>query len=645
LSNDQIAHRQIRYVLGFLICLVANIASSQIPPRGSGNTREPTFTDGTAIDTNRVASLDSLEVDSGPDTTIYNSVSIANPFVDTPHLSKSLTDLAFYNPNESWGNLNISLGNMGSSTMPIALTTPENTVATFGFGNTYNPYFFTKEKYTMMSINRPFSEVYFSPFQGEANFIAKGKLSQNIGKLSNFTIDFQRYTHKNYYEFQSTRISSVATSYWVKSKSKNYQGIFSYFGRFADENANGGVQDIDDFLTISAPIGIPVNISDGVGRFHDYALHYDQHLKFDKGGNSIHLHNTTSYTYGLSKYSDNDTDSTLDTLVYKAFNINPNGLRNYNRFNHLENTIRLHTTLFDLLEATGYLGYHNFKIKYDQIEVRSVDQIVLGLKGGIKWKENIDLIGTIETSTIGNTIYNFTKVETAIKIADWLNLQGSIYRKTFPTAFNMDKLYILKTQVYSNDFLPQSDTGLDASIDIRPSKTRLNFKVSTLGNTVYYDSNATPQQYNQNIARLQLSAQQNIKVGAFHLDNTVFYQNFDTNIWHLPTLYTQHDLYAQGYLFDKHLLARFGVYYRYYFSESRLAYNPLNQAIYPIDGEGPMNFPRADLYAVFGIQSFHAFFRYENTYSLITSNKEMQIYGYPAYDAAFRMGVQWTLKD
>ena len=594
-----------------------------------------------------VASIDSIETDTGPDTTIYDILFIDDPFTKSPYHKATLGETALYDPNEQWGDLRLYFGNIGGSSLSATLETPENTLASLGFQKVYDSYFIDRDEYTLMSINRPFSEVYFSPFRGDANFIAKGKLSQNIGSQSNFTIDFQRFLQTDYYLGQSTKASSVATSYQLQGKKKRYQAILSYFGKFSDEQHNGGLITPEESYdtTVIQKLDLDTYLSSATSRFQDYSIYLDQHWNTKKDTNGIHIHHMAGYSSGFFKYGDENTVSSRDSAVYKSLLTNSIGLRNNQKFKQYITRVNVHTRLFNLLEFSGFAAFQRFEIIYNNTAgTKDYNQVMFGGKGGFNWNEKVSLLGSIETSSSGNQLYNRVSIDANIESMDWLSLQGRIYRNSYPADINMTQLYITDSLVYNNTFDAINESGVTATLTIKPTQTTITGKLITLDNPVYASTDGMPAQYASGINRQEVSLQQNFRLGIFHLDNTLHYQSFEDNIWHLPNFFSQHDLYIQDEVFDDNLHYRFGCYFRQIMSDYRLAYQPINQAFYPVEGAGSQ-YPRFDTYLVFGIDQFQIFFRYENFYPLLRDALDMQVYGFPHYDNRFRMGIKWLLKD
>ncbi len=630
-------------LLGLLCSSTDVYAQGRTNPQGTPNLNQEQEGLADQVD---IAQQDSIN-DLLPDTTIYDVFYLDDPFILRPYDYPSLKELTFYDPNEQWGDINLTLGAIGSSTLDFAVQTPSNTLASFGFADPYLPYFFDLSTFPLMQTNRPYSYAGFSPFEGQESFIAEGYLSQNIGKQGTITVGFQRYKQDTYYTNAQSRASSMVAAYRYRGKKNKYQGVISYLGRFSDENLNGGVRDTTRVRTDLSGFrtSVPVYIQDGTSRFHDYTINADNSWRITRGKNALTLQHHASIQYGLSKYGDKRINiNDLDT-IYRQYAFDPSGIRNHQTFNHLATDATLKTQLFNIVRFNGTIGYHRYHIAYNPSSSRTESQLVLGLQGGIDWKDNIVLIADIETSTLGSQVYNRSQLDLKLNIDQWLNLNGSLYRHTYPVTYNERTLYINSIQQYDNVYDPQSQTGLDFSLLSERTGTSLQGKVAQLNNQVYFDESSLPVQYTDGISMMQLSASQQLRIGNFHLDNHITYQRYSDNIWHLPDYYTQHDLYYQDSLFDGNLLIKTGVYARLMESSRRLHYQPVNRIFYSVDGAGYDIYPRVDYYVTGNINNFEIFVRYENLADFIRDDVEMHIFGYPQFDHRFRLGIKWLLKD
>ena len=647
---DSTTHRKVvvshllATLLLILYCSTAGYTQGRTNPLGNGTPNEE---EGVLPDPEQEAALQDSINALVPDTTIYDVFYLDDPFVLQPFAYPTLKDLTYYDPNEQWGDVNLTLGVIGGSTRDFEVQKPENTLARFGYADPYLPYFFDLSTFPLMQTNRPFSYAGFSPFEGQESFIAEGYLSQNIGQQGTITVGFQRYKQDTYYTNAQSRASSMVAAYRYRGKKNKYQGVISYLGRFSDENTNGGVRDTSRVRLDQSGFrtNVPIYISDGTSRFHDYTINADNSWRITRGKNALTVQHHASIQYGLNKYGDKRVIiSDLDT-VYLQYAFDESGIRNYQSFNHLQTGARVKTELWDIVRFSGHIGYHRYQIDYDRVSTTTESQLVLGLKGGIDWRDNVVLLANIETSTLGSEVYNLSQLDLKLDIDNWLNLSGSLYRHTYPAHYNDRTLYVNGIQQFDIGYDPQSQTGLDFSLLSAKTGTTLKGKIAQLNNQVYYNETSLPSQYGDGIAMLQLSASQNLRLGHFHLDNHITYQRYSDNIWNLPDYYTQHDLYYQDTIFDGNLQVKTGVYARLMESSRRLNYQPVTRAFYSVAGGGYDIYPRVDYYVSANIRNFEVFVRYENLVDFLREDVEMHIFGYPQFDHRLRLGVKWLLKD
>jgi len=187
-----------------LLCGVVNLSYSQVTPKNGNNGAGSGFNPNVERDSVNTVALDSI-ADLEPDTTIYDVLTFSDPFTLSPYDNPTLKSLTFYDPNEQWGDVNLTLGPIGSSMYEFNVVRPNSTLGQFGYGRPYEAYFFNKQDFLLLQTNRPFSYVGFSPFQGQESFIAEGYISQNIGKQGTLSVGFKRHRQQAYYENSGVR--------------------------------------------------------------------------------------------------------------------------------------------------------------------------------------------------------------------------------------------------------------------------------------------------------------------------------------------------------------------------------------------------------------------------------------------------------
>jgi hypothetical protein len=136
---------------------------------------------------------------------------------------------------------------------------------------------------------------------------------------------------------------------------------------------------------------------------------------------------------------------------------------------------------------------------------------------------------------------------------------------------------------------------------------------------------------------------ENVKVGNFHLDNTVAFQKPTEKYMRLPDLYTKNSLYFEGRLFKKAMLARLGFDVRYATAWFAPAYMPLTGQFYVQETGKVAAHPSIDAFLSFKVQTFRFFVKMENLLGDYVGSRYYQIYNNPVPEATFRFGIRWRL--
>lgn len=124
-------------------------------------------------------------------------------------------------------------------------------------------------------------------------------------------------------------------------------------------------------------------------------------------------------------------------------------------------------------------------------------------------------------------------------------------------------------------------TRIEGELNIDRWQTQLRAGVENIKNYTYFNQNALPEQFGDNIQVLSATLSQNFRLGVFHLDNEVSWQKSSNNaVLPLPELSLYHNFYLQTKLAKKVLSVQLGADVRYFTKYYAPAYMPATQQFY-----------------------------------------------------------------
>lgn len=213
---------------------------------------------------------------------------------------------------------------------------------------------------------------------------------------------------------------------------------------------------------------------------------------------------------------------------------------------------------------------------------------------------------------------------------------------------------------WNNDFDNQSKTVLEGSVGAEKiylykendssfiSKVApelgLTFKVNetTLGNYVYWGTDATPKQTSSTISITNLTLQEKLKFWYLHFDNelTLQYHNADSYILDLPTLCLYSNLYLKTKPLFKALTLQLGVDLRYNTKYYAPAYMPATGMYYAQNQIELGDYPYYDAYLSFHLRTIRFFFEYSHLNRIWTNNNNYLVTpGYALDPNYIKLGV------
>ena len=550
-----------------------------------------------------------------------------------------------YDPVKRKAIDHFNLGNAGSASRPQTFNA--NPFIGFHTGlRQYDIYNLKLSDFRFFQNNVPHSDVAFTPVSDQQNFIVKSDFSRSFDDGTSISVNYNRIRQEGFYANQTTKITNFGTSLRYQSEDKRYTGFLSFISNVNDEIQNGGVQQ-DTFWRVDILADrqtVPTRTINAQTRYvqRSYSLvNYYQLNNPDKSKLNLLLRYDLSFDRNSYKFSDVDVTSAQDTIEYGQFLTEGRGIRFSNSVNKTGNAFYSYLTNDNNLNARVGLVYDRYTI--DQQGFGSVfDNIYLDFKG------NIPIFGGLSIKSngqlgIGEGIGDFLlKGSLDLDISNWIQLEGgiSLYRHT-PEMMTRS-LVLNGLSFYENEFVKPIGTEFFGKFQIPILNLKGSFKQSIINNSIFYNSEGRPEQFEDIFTATTLTLENNIRWKSIGLNNYLMLQTFSENIYNLPTVFSKHNLYSEFWLFDKVIQSRAGVEFRFQPTHQGADFNPITGNFFQSDVDLGF-YPITDIYFTGKLQSFRFFLRFENISNLLNESVQFQTVHYPQYDFKFRFGVSWLL--
>jgi len=224
-------------------------------------------------------------------------------------------------------------------------------------------------------------------------------------------------------------------------------------------------------------------------------------------------------------------------------------------------------------------------------------------------------------------------------------LEFSLTNQLYTPSLLQRQFYVTSQKVWFNNFKKVFENSLSASYAIPKFKTDLTVNYHLIDNYIYDDQLAQPKQLSSGLNIFQLIVNNQIDVGRFHLQNSVYFQKATApvDVIRFPEIYSIHRLYMDLKLF-RVMESQFGGEVRLNTPYSPDNFQPLTSQFFLQDTEVPF-YPIVDVFFNFRIQQFRFFIIGENLLHFTTPDFHYNIYSYPIPDFQVRFGFRWLFLD
>ncbi len=556
------------------------------------------------------------------------------------------------------------LGHLGSAHQAIVFSPQIRKGFDLGF-HQFDLYQTKVEDLPFYRITRPFTNLAYSQVSEQSNGYIEAQFSRNFADGINLSIDYKRINQlgtQTKYLRQDIQNTALAFGLRLEGPSKKYMGMIAFAANTIRQEDNGGIGSIPQDVTgFRSPTSAEIFLQEAETRHALREIMYTHYFTLG-GGQDSTRQVRRSYSvghqvkYASNKYKFFDTSNDLDSFVYKSFLGDPRGFRHALNYQELSNSFRLKSFKLaagasekevrsqrDLLE----LGItHSFYSIDQEAADSSINTLFLNGLLNIALKDRLQLNASAHLGLLDHVGDYRLSGELLLDFKGIGNLELRASNQLSTPTLLQNRFYINQQQSWNNDFKKTLSTSLEATYSQSKLGLRLSGRYHLVNNFVYNDTLGIPQQTSTPISILQLIVEEDLRLGAFHLENTIALQSSSEDEIRLPTIYSKHSLYYQSVWF-RFLNIRLGADARLQTSYQGNYYHPLfGQFILQNDREVEL-YPSIDVYAAFQITKLRAFFKIENVSQSFLPNELFYLNVYYPHSIAsgFRLGFQWRFWD
>ncbi len=198
--------------------------------------------------------------------------------------------------------------------------------------------------------------------------------------------------------------------------------------------------------------------------------------------------------------------------------------------------------------------------------------------------------------------------------------------------------------MWLNDFNKTTSSWIGASIG--RGETYLSMRYYVLNELLYFNEKALPAQLDGNTGLLQASLFSKNKLGNWHFDNQLIFQQLSNNeALRLPKFMAKSRVYFRFPMFKRALMLQPGFSLFYTTAYQAKAYMPSSRIFYLQNNGEYGNYPYIDFFVNFRVQRARLFLKYVHITKGLFGYEYMAVPGYPMKDGGIMFGLQWRFHD
>lgn len=585
-----------------------------------------------------------------PDTTIFDHFTLLDIHTLHPYIDTTLDNaISYADPARSTTDLRANLGNVASSNYALLYSPSTNTGFNSGFRQ-YDAYNYTIENFKYFKTNRAISDLFFTSIDNQQNLAVKADFTRNFADGIQLSVNYQRYSNEGFYSQQRARTTNLGTGFWYQSEKDKYNLFITYISNVNTEEQNGGISDMTLFGTEFADFrtSIPTFLTNANTRHQLRTVRASNYYKLGSTKDNkwnLQLQYDLGLEWNYWNYDDDITNTLNDSTIYQSYIVDLRGARSYIRDNNLTQSFYIHG-----IGPNGISG--KVGLQYDRHHIEQADRDSTINDLSLNFTANIPVFNSLLLNSLGsfglgaNAGSFDLNGRLQIDVQDWASLLGgaSLYRRSIE--LTEDNFYINEEKIYDTDFSKPFGSTVYGILSIPKLHTDIKLQQILENNPIMWGQDALPYQFDGLFSVTQLSANLNVSVFGFHLDNHVQYQILSDDIISLPKFASTHKFYWDGHLFSRKMNLRIGAQTRIVPSYTPQAFIPMVGRFHA--GSSALDYyPDTDFFLSIKVQTLRVFFQLENFSDIWSDDTtiDYQVENYPQFDMKLRYGIRWVLFD
>lgn len=581
------------------------------------------------------------------------------------------------------------LGNLGSPRQSRIFFDRDNNAPTI-FMAPLSSFYFTPNQVNFTNSNIPYTNLTYykggNKINGEERF--KSYFSVNANKRLAFGFNFDYLYGRGLYSNQSTAYFNAGLFASYIGERYQLQAVYNNF--FMKMNENGGITN-DGYITRPDTLAdgkkeyesnnIPVNLESSSNRnkdfyvylTHRYRLGFDRTIeKIDTTKNdTTHTYEfvpVTSFIHTMKVERTRRQFTSNDRNFYDKYYFDKSGTRDTTTAFSIKNTFAIALLEgFNRYAKAGLTAYISHKYShYDLMDSLSLNRT--NQYKPTRYKEQEVFVGGELAKRQGNLLHYNINGEVGIAAEaigefrlkgdadlnfrlgkDTVNLYARANISNLRPSFYMRHYHSNHFYWDNNNFDKEFKTRIEGELNIDRWGTNLMVGVENIKNYTYFNQQALPAQYSDNLQVLTAQLTQNFKLGILHLDNKVTYQkSSNSDVLPLPELSTYHNLYLLTKIAKKVLTVQLGAEATYFTKYFAPAYTPALQQFHLQAADKQVEiggYPVVNAYCNLHLKRTRIFVMMYHVNAGMGKRNYFTVPHYPLNPRLLKIGVSWNFYD